>query len=176
MAFVDYNPWENAYENEPNGIEEACSDLWRRAFVWWDGKMNPCDVDYRSFLCPGTVGDESVSDIWTGKGYTTLREKAPRAAAPVPGAVPGVRGRLMSQENPMRVLVTGAAASSAVTSPMSSCVVDTRSWCSIGMAPAATTIESVAGDVRDPASGPFGDAGMRCGIPLRGRGRPRPRP
>ena len=75
VAFVDYNPWENAYENEPNGIEEACSDLWRRAFVWWDGKMNPCDVDYRSFLCPGTVGEESVSDIWTGKGYTTLREK-----------------------------------------------------------------------------------------------------
>ena len=75
VAFVDYNPWENAYDNEPNGIDEACSDLWRRAFVWWDGKMNPCDVDYRSFLCPGTVGDESVSDIWTGQGYTTLREK-----------------------------------------------------------------------------------------------------
>ena len=75
VAFVDYNPWENAYDNEPNGIDEACSDLWRRAFVWWDGKMNPCDVDYRSFLCPGTVGDESVGDIWTGQGYTTLREK-----------------------------------------------------------------------------------------------------
>jgi hypothetical protein len=75
VAFVDYNPWENAYDNEPNGIDEACSDLWRRAFVWWDGKMNPCDVDYRSFLCPGTVGDESVSEIWTGQGYTTLREK-----------------------------------------------------------------------------------------------------
>ena len=75
VAFVDYNPWENAYDNEPNDIDEACSDLWRRAFVWWDGKMNPCDVDYRSFLCPGTVGDESVSDIWTGQGYTTLREK-----------------------------------------------------------------------------------------------------
>lgn len=75
VAFVDYNPWENAYENEPNGIEEACSDLWRRCFVWWDGKMNPCDVDYRSFLCPGTIEEESVSDIWTGQGYSTLRTK-----------------------------------------------------------------------------------------------------
>ena len=75
VAFVDYNPWENAYENEPNGIEEACSDLWRRCFVWWDGKMNPCDVDYRSFLCPGTVEEESVSDIWTGKAYTHLRDQ-----------------------------------------------------------------------------------------------------
>jgi len=74
VVFVDYNPWENTYENEPNDIQEACSELWRRSFVWWDGKMNPCDVDYRSLLCPGTVGDESVSSIWTGKGYTTLRE------------------------------------------------------------------------------------------------------
>jgi hypothetical protein len=74
VAFVDYNPWENAYDNEPNGLDEACSDLWRRAFVWWDGKMNPCDVDYRSFLCPGTVGNRSVSDIWIGPGYETLRE------------------------------------------------------------------------------------------------------
>lgn len=75
VAFVDYNPWENAYENAPNHIEEPCSDLWRRAFVWWDAKMNPCDVDYRSFLSPGSVDSETVSDIWMGKGYTTLREK-----------------------------------------------------------------------------------------------------
>jgi len=75
VAFVDYNPWENAYDNEPNGIEEACSDLWRRCFVWWDAKMNPCDVDYRSFLCPGTIDDDTVSDVWTGLGYTTLRKK-----------------------------------------------------------------------------------------------------
>ncbi|MCG3773359.1 MAG: putative mycofactocin radical SAM maturase MftC [Nitrospira sp.] len=75
VAFVDYNPWENTYDNQPNGIEEACSELWRRCFVWWDGKMNPCDVDYRSFLCPGTVEEQSVSDIWTGRGYCTLREK-----------------------------------------------------------------------------------------------------
>jgi sulfatase maturation enzyme AslB (radical SAM superfamily) len=75
VAFVDYNPWENAYESTPNGVDEACSDLWRRCFVWWDGKMNPCDVDYRSFLCPGTVENESLSDIWTGRGYSTLRAK-----------------------------------------------------------------------------------------------------
>ena len=75
VAFVDYNPWENAYESAPNGVDEACSDLWRRCFVWWDGKMNPCDVDYRSFLCPGTVENESLSDIWTGRGYSTLRAK-----------------------------------------------------------------------------------------------------
>ena len=74
VAFVDYNPWENAYDNDPNGIVDACSDLWRRTFVWWDGRVNPCDVDYRSFLSPGNVDSHSVSEIWTGKGYSKLRE------------------------------------------------------------------------------------------------------
>ena len=74
VAFVDYNPWENAYENDANGIEEACSDLWRRSFIWWDAKMNPCDVDYRSFLSPGSVETETVSAVWTGLGYTNLRQ------------------------------------------------------------------------------------------------------
>lgn len=75
VAFVDYNPWENAYDNDPNGIEEACSDLWRRTFVWWDGRMNPCDVDYRSFLSPGNVDEVSVAGLWNGPGYTHLREQ-----------------------------------------------------------------------------------------------------
>ena len=73
-AFVAYNPWENAYDNPPNGIEDPCSDLWRRTFVWWDGRVNPCDVDYRSFLSPGNITSESVGNIWIGKGYTKLRE------------------------------------------------------------------------------------------------------
>ena len=75
VAFVDYNPWENAYDNEPNGITEVCSDLWRRTFVWWDGRMNPCDVDYRSFLSPGNVDEVSVSELWTGAGYSHLRSQ-----------------------------------------------------------------------------------------------------
>lgn len=74
VAFVDYNPWENAYDNEPNGLIDACSDLWRRTFIWWDGRVNPCDVDYRSFLSPGNIESASVKDIWMGKGYSTLRQ------------------------------------------------------------------------------------------------------
>ena len=73
VAFVDYNPWENAYEMPANGLATPCSDLWRRAFVWWDGRMNPCDVDYKSELCPGAVGKSGVSDIWRGEGYSKLR-------------------------------------------------------------------------------------------------------
>ena len=73
VAFVDYNPWENSYEKEPNNIEEPCSDLWRRMFIWWDGKVNPCDVDYKSALCVDNVKNDSVSKIWNSVKYQEYR-------------------------------------------------------------------------------------------------------
>lgn len=74
VAFVDYNPWENCYDKAPNDIVAPCSDLWRRAFVWWDGLFNPCDVDYRSTLAAGRVTDETpLSGLWRGSHYERLR-------------------------------------------------------------------------------------------------------
>ena len=73
VAFVNYNPWENAYEQPANGLATPCSDLWRRTFVWWDGRVNPCDVDYRSTLAVGNVGEATVSGLWSGEGYERLR-------------------------------------------------------------------------------------------------------
>jgi len=75
VAFVAYNPWENAYDQPDKGIDRACSDLWRRTFVWWDGRMNPCDVDYRSTLSSGTVLDVPLSNHWRGESYSRLRER-----------------------------------------------------------------------------------------------------
>ena len=73
VAFVDYNPWESAYDAAPNGLTTPCSDLYRRAFVWWDGRVNPCDVDYRSVLASDSIMETPLTDLWTGAGYTKLR-------------------------------------------------------------------------------------------------------
>ena len=73
VAFVDYNPWENCYEKEKNNIQEACSDLWRRMFIWWDGKINPCDVDYKSHLSPGKFPEISIKDSWNSDLYNKIR-------------------------------------------------------------------------------------------------------
>ena len=75
VAFVDYNPWENSYEKKDNNITESCSDLWRRMFIWWDGKTNPCDVDYKSNLSVGSFVEKSISELWTSESYQMLREK-----------------------------------------------------------------------------------------------------
>ena len=73
IAFVEYNPWENSYEKEKNNIDIPCSDLWRRMFIWWDGKINPCDVDYKSNLEVGNIEKDTVKKTWTGKKYNYLR-------------------------------------------------------------------------------------------------------
>lgn len=73
ITFVEYNPWENVYESPTNEIVTACSDLWRRMFIWFDGKMNPCDTDYKSTLSSGTFGDKSISELWTSEQYNQLR-------------------------------------------------------------------------------------------------------
>jgi len=75
VAFVQYNPWENVYDTNLKDETNACTDLWRRMFVWWDGIVNPCDIDYRSELQVANAKDVDIKEAWTGKGYNALREK-----------------------------------------------------------------------------------------------------
>ena len=75
VAFVKYNPWENSYDQPVNDTKEPCSDLWRRMFVWWDGKVKPCDVDFKSHLSTGNACSEDLSDLWPSSTYMALREK-----------------------------------------------------------------------------------------------------
>lgn len=75
IAFVDYNPWENSYNKAPNNISEPCSDLWRRMFVWWDGIINPCDVDYKSYLSPASILNTNLKNSWLSPAYQALRLK-----------------------------------------------------------------------------------------------------
>ena len=74
VSFVDYNPWENTYQQPVNNITTACSDLWRRMFVWWDGSVNPCDSDYKSTLCVGKAPENGLSSLWRSQQYEELRK------------------------------------------------------------------------------------------------------
>jgi uncharacterized radical SAM superfamily Fe-S cluster-containing enzyme len=74
VAFVEYNPWENVYSQPNNGIEKPCSDLWRRMFVWWDGKANPCDVDYKSTLSVGSIEHHRLDQLWQSASYNEIRK------------------------------------------------------------------------------------------------------
>ncbi len=73
VAFVNYTPWENSYENSVNNITSPCQELWLRMFVWYDGKVNPCDYDYKSKLSKWSLGDNTISGIWTSPEYNDYR-------------------------------------------------------------------------------------------------------
>ena len=73
VAFVNYNPWENVYLRVPSDIQEPCSDLWRRMFIWWDGRVNVCDVDYKSTLAVGNIRENTLSALWRGSKYSGYR-------------------------------------------------------------------------------------------------------
>ena len=75
VAFVNYVPWENVYQSKYSGIQTPCSDLWRRMFVWWDGKVNPCDVDYKSKLLVGDIKNNNILKLWKSDAYNKLRQQ-----------------------------------------------------------------------------------------------------
>ena len=75
ITFVKYNPWENVYASEQTHLSEACSDLWRRIFIWQDGSINCCDTDYKSTLLSGSCLGSDLSSIWQSEQYIKLRNQ-----------------------------------------------------------------------------------------------------
>lgn len=73
VALVNFAPLDDTYNNPLNNIEAPCSELWRRMFIWWDGKANPCDVDYKSTLSKSNVNKDSIKNIWNSEWYNLLR-------------------------------------------------------------------------------------------------------
>ena len=73
IAFVNFIPWVDTYNDEINNIKAPCSDLWRRMFIWLDGKVNPCDSDYKSKLVVGNINDNNISELWKSDKYGEYR-------------------------------------------------------------------------------------------------------
>ena len=44
-------------------------------YVWFDGKVNPCDADYKSYLSYGNVKDNTIKEIWDGEKLKKLRDQ-----------------------------------------------------------------------------------------------------
>ena len=44
-------------------------------FIWWDGKTNPCDVDYKSLLTVGNYPKKTLKQLWQSDSYKMLRKK-----------------------------------------------------------------------------------------------------
>tara|TARA_B100001059_G_C17832141_1_gene585396 strand:- start:3309 stop:4475 length:1167 start_codon:yes stop_codon:yes gene_type:complete len=74
VAQLPLERW-NTYENEIiDSLVEPCEYLWDRMYVWFDGKVNPCDADYKSYLSYGNVKEKSIYEIWNGDFISKIRQ------------------------------------------------------------------------------------------------------
>ncbi len=69
-----YERW-NTYNNDPHPeLTTPCSVIWERLYVWYDGKVNPCDADYKSKLSYGNVSDTTIEELWNSKSIQNLKK------------------------------------------------------------------------------------------------------
>ena len=66
----------DTYNNKPHpDINDPCEKLWDRMYVWFDGKVNPCDADYKSYLSYGNAKEFSIKELWNSKIIKNIRNK-----------------------------------------------------------------------------------------------------
>ena len=67
--------WDTYNNNKNEDINDPCENLWDRMYIWFDGKVNPCDADYKSFLSFGNINESSIKKIWNNQIIESLRNK-----------------------------------------------------------------------------------------------------
>lgn len=65
-----WDTYKNALHPENASV---CSFLFDRMYVWFDGKCNPCDEDYKSELSYGDATQQPLKEIWNGPKLARLR-------------------------------------------------------------------------------------------------------
>ncbi len=67
--------WDTYNNDIHEDINDPCENLWDRMYIWYDGKVNPCDADYKSYLSYGNVNEYSIKELWNNKIIKNLRNK-----------------------------------------------------------------------------------------------------
>ena len=66
--------WDTYNNSIHEDITEPCENLWDRMYIWYDGKVNPCDADYKSYLSYGNVKNLSILETWNSEIINKLRK------------------------------------------------------------------------------------------------------
>lgn len=74
VAYVEY---QNPVREKKTQINEgfACSQLWQRMFILWDGDVIPCCNDEERQCLMGNIHQNSIKEIWNNEKYVQTREK-----------------------------------------------------------------------------------------------------
>lgn len=74
VAITQYEERKDTYNNQRTEQGSRCARLWQRVYIWWDGAVSPCDVDYLKKLTMGNAKDDSIKNIWCGESFMKIRE------------------------------------------------------------------------------------------------------
>lgn len=77
LSVKSENDFSAVYDaNDVHDVAQTCSLLWERVYLWYDGSINPCDIDHLSTMELGniTTGD-TIAGIWSGDKMNVLRRK-----------------------------------------------------------------------------------------------------
>ena len=66
--------WDTYNNDIHKEINDPCEQLWDRMYVWFDGKVNPCDADYKSYLTFGNLKETTIKSLWNNKSINSLRD------------------------------------------------------------------------------------------------------
>lgn len=72
-ASLPLERWDTYNNKIDNDINDPCENLWDRMYIWFDGKANPCDADYKSYLSYGDKKKNSIKEIWNSKHINNIR-------------------------------------------------------------------------------------------------------
>jgi len=57
--------WDTYNNKSDDALKQSCIYPWERLYIWHDGVVNTCDVDYKSFLSPGNLKNGgSMINCW----------------------------------------------------------------------------------------------------------------
>ena len=68
------NRWDTYHNPKDIAGQSPCNYLWERMYIWYDGKVNPCDADYKSKLSYGNVNNNSIKEVWNSNEYNNFKE------------------------------------------------------------------------------------------------------
>jgi hypothetical protein len=100
-TWADYWPGDHrSLLDEPYSVEPylddtvACTNLWKKMAVGWDGRVSICCLDLNQTTNMGDVVSTSIMDVWNSQGLVSARQQhaaKDHSQLPLCASCPGVR-------------------------------------------------------------------------------------
>lgn len=87
------NDFKGIYSKDLSEDCQCCALLWERLYIWNDGTVNPCDIDFMSTLALGKLeNDVTIKSLWQGREMQSMRRQHSEARGKMENVCKGCVG------------------------------------------------------------------------------------